>query len=748
MRSPRILLPLYLSMALLWSCSGGHSGSNSTPVPVSDPPPPAATLSISTTSLPNAQVGHAYSVSLAAKGGTPPLTWSLTSGTLPVGLTLTAATGAISGTPTATANGTSLTFAVKDSGSPQQSKSVTLKLNVNPASITVTVSPARAGVTINQTVTLSATSNDPAGVTWSVAAGGGTLSASSSASGAPVTYTAPANAGAYTVTAASVTDSTQQAGATIGVTDLAGVYTYHDDAARDGANTHEYALTPATVSTATFGKLFSCSVDGAIYAQPLWVANVTIGGARHNVVFVATAHDGLFAFDADTSPCQALWQVNLIDANHGATAGEVPVPNGPTGYKVGVGYGNISPEVGVIGTPVIDPGSGTLYVVSKSMNPAGTAFYQRLHAIDITSGNERSGSPAGIAGSYPVAAGGSLDFSAQQQNQRAGLALVGGNVYIAWGSHEDSIPWHGWMMGYSGASLAQSAVLSTTPNVVGGGIWMGGGAPAADVSGNLYVITGNGPLDAMNGSGPTNDYGDSLLQLSSTLTVGSWFSPSDQANDDANDVDFGSGGAAVVLNLSTGSLRRLIVGGGKDGTLYVLNGDNLGGLGDSQAWQYFAVGHGIFSTGAFWNNTLYLGPAGSAMLAYSFDPATNMFNATQTSLSATTFGWPGSTPSVSAAGASSNGILWGLDTSKYCTPRGTQTTPCGPAVLHAYDASNLATELWNSAAVSSDAAGYAVKFTVPTVANGKVYVGTRGNDSFNGTPPSIPGELDVYGLKP
>jgi hypothetical protein len=748
MRTSRILPPLYLSMALLWSCSGGHSGSSSTTA--TDPPPPPAALSITTTALPSGQVGHSYSVSLAAQGGTMPLSWSLTSGALPAGLALTAGSGAISGTPTVTANGTSLTFAVTDSGSPAQSKSATLKLNVIPVSITVTVSPARAGVTINQTLALVATSNDPAGVTWSVTAGGGTLSASSSASGVPVTYTAPASAGAYTITAASVTDTAQQAAITVGVTDLAGVYTYHDDAARDGANTHEYALTPATVGTATFGKLFSCAVDGAIYAQPLWVANQSIGGARHNVVFVATAHDGLYAFDADTSPCQALWQVSLIDANHGATAGEVPVPNGPTGYKVGVGYGNISPEVGVIGTPVIDPGSAALYVVSKSMNAGGTSFYQRLHAIDLATGNERSGSPMSISGGYPLAGGGNLDFSAQQQNQRAGLALVGGTVYIAWGSHEDSIPWHGWMMGYvnNGATLAQSAVLSVTPNVVGGGIWMGGGAPAADVSGNLYVITGNGPLDAMNGSGPTNDYGDSLLQLSSSLAVGSWFSPSDQANDDVNDVDFGSGGAAVVLNLSTGSLRRLIVGGGKDGTLYVLNGDNLGGLGDSQAWQHFAVGHGIFATGAFWNNTLYLAPAGSGMLAYAFDPSTNMFNATQTSVSAATFGWPGSTPSVSAAGASSKGIVWGLNTSTYCTPRATQTTPCGPAVLHAYDASNLATELWNSATVASDAAGYAVKFTVPTVANGKVYVGTRGNDSFNGTPPTIPGELDVYGLKP
>jgi hypothetical protein len=718
----------------------------------------AQPLNITTTSLPPGRVGVAYAAALTATGGQSPLSWALTAGTLPAGLTLTAA-GVLSGMPTATAAGVALTFTVTDSGG--QQRSVTLKLNISPAGITVSVSPRQAGLTLTQTLPFTATTNDYAGVTWSVAPAGGSFSAPGSASGVAVTFTAPSAPGVYTVTATSVTNSSVSAAVTVGVTDLAGVYTYHHDLARDGANTQEYALTPANVNTATFGKLFSCTVDGAVYAQPLWVASLVIGGARRNVIFVATAHDSLFAFDADANPCVTLWQVSLIDTSHGATAGEVTVPSGPTGYFVGQGGGDITPEVGVIGTPVIDSGSGILYVVSKSMAPGGTSFYQRLHAIDITTGNEKPGSPTPqISASYPGTGtgGASVAFSPQQENQRAGLALVSGTVYIAWASHEDTWPYWGWMMGYTynGAAVQQSSVLNDAPNTgTGGGIWMSGAAPAADVNGNLYVITGNGGLDAENSSGPTNDYGDCFLQLNGALGVLSWFAPSDEATDAANDHDFGSGGAAVVLNLPqapAGLPRHLVVGGGKDGTLVLLNGDNMGGFSstDAGALQNFAVGGGIFSTAAFWNNTLYMGAVHQGVAAYAFDPGSELFtpaaSPTATSQSPETFGWPGSTPAVSASGASGNGIVWALNTSSYCTP---QSKACGPAVLYAYDASNLATELWNSTMVATDAAGNAVKFTVPTVANGKVYVGTRGNNTggvYGST--SVSGEVDVYGLKP
>jgi len=616
--------------------------------------------------------------------------------------------------------------------------------------LAVTVSPKRAALTITQAVPLTATvSNDGTnqGVKW--AATGGSFYAGTSASGVAVTYTAPATAGVYTITATSVADSGASASTTIAVTDLEGVYTYHDDLARDGANSQEYSLSPSTVSTSTFGKLFSCTVDGAIYAQPLWVANLSVNGGIHNVVFVATQHESLYAFDADSSPCVTLWHVNLIDTNHGGTAGETPVPSGPSGNLVGSGYGDITPEVGVTGTPVIDPApANTLYVVSKSVSSGGTTFYQRLHAIDLATGNEKYTKPANITSSitFPGTGdgGSTVSFNTQQQNQRAGLALVNGVVYVAWASHEDRAPYYGWIVGFNASTLAVSSILNVSPNAQYSGIWMGGGAPSADGNNNIYLITGNGTFDVTNASSPNNDYGDSFLQLSGNLAVSSYFTPSDQANDNANDVDFGSGGAAVVLNLSSGTLKHLVVGGGKDGTVYLLNGDSMGGLGDSQARQHFNIGTQIHAIGAFWNNNLYIAASNAPLLSYSFNSSTDLFNTSFASESAINYGWPGPSPSVSATG-SSNGIVWALDDSNYCTP---QSTGCGPAVLHAYNAANLGVELWNSSLSGGDAAGNAVKFTIPTIANGKVYIGTRGNNTggiFGST--TISGELDVYGLK-
>jgi Putative Ig domain len=712
----------------------------------------AAGLSISTTSLPNGQVGSTYSATLTATGGTTPLGWALSAGSLPAGLAANAA-GVISGIPSATAASTPLTFTVTDSGSPVQTQNVTLTMTINPASLnTVAVSPSRAGLTVTQTLSVSATTSDNAGVTWSVSPAGGSFNPATSLNGAPVTFTAASAAGVYTLTATSVTDTTHSASLTVAVTDLPGVYTYHNDLARDGANTSEYALTPANVNTSSFGKLFSCTVDGSVYAQPLWVANLSVGGAVHNVVFVATEHDTLYAFDADANPCTQLWKVSLIDTTHGGAAGETTVPAGTPDYLVGLPPGPenaITPEIGVTGTPVIDPVAAVLYVVATSVDAGRTNFFQRLHAIDLATGNEKSGSPLSIAASYPGSGDGgtSVAFSPRDQHQRAGLALVNGTVYIAWGSHDDAPPWYGWIVGYTynGSAFAQSASLNVTPNAGEGGIWMGGGAPSADANGHLYVLTGNGAFDVTNTSGPTNDYGDCFLQLDSGLAVSSWFTPSDEANDFANDLDFGSGGSALVVDLSTGP-QHLVIGGGKDGTLYLLNGDTMGGSGDPNAWQYFSLGNAIYETAAFWNNTLYIAPVGGSMLAYAFNTSTNLFTTTPTSQSAATFGFPGATPSVSATGAASNGIVWGIDSTNSCTG---EAPACGPAVLHAYSATDLTTELWNSSMVVADVAGNAVKFTVPTVANGKVYVGTRGNNTggtFGST--TISGELDVYGLTP
>jgi chitodextrinase len=616
--------------------------------------------------------------------------------------------------------------------------------------ISVSISPKRAAIAVGQTQTYVATvSNDSQnlGVTWAVDTIPGGNAATLGTIDANGKYTPPTSGtigGTHTVMATSKADITKNAAASVAVTDLTGVFTYHNDNSRAGANQEEFGLTTSTVKTATFGKLFSCPVDSAVYAQLLWVANLTINAVKHNVILVATERNTLYAFDADASPCATLWQKNLIDAAHGGTANESPVPSS----QVGSGFGDLAPEVGITGTPVIDPSTNTLYVVSKSEIINTGTFFQRLHAIDLLTGNEKFGGPANIDSSIFVngtgdgSAGGQVPFDAKHEHQRAALALVNGMVYVAWASHEDADPYHGWVLSFNASNLSLLNKFNDSPNGNRGGIWMAGGAPAADSSNNLYLITGNGDYDGV------RDFGDSILKLSGTLSLLDSFTPSIQAQLNAADLDLGSGGAVVLIDLPSAPLdhQHLLVGGGKGagftGQLYSLDRTNLGqfNANDLGARQIFPVGGGIFATPAFWQNTLYIAGTGTKLQAYSLGPATGVFTTTPASQSASTYGFPGATPSVSSSGTT-NGIIWAIDSSSYCTP---QSTSCGPAVLHAYDAANLATELWNSSQVAADKAGNAVKFTVPTVVNGKVYVGTRGSDSTNG---GI-GEIDVYGLRP
>jgi hypothetical protein len=620
----------------------------------------------------------------------------------------------------------------------------------NPASrVIVSVSPKRAATTNRQTQVFSATvtGNSNTRVTWAVDAvpGGNAAIGTIDANGK---YTPPSTGGTHTITSTSVADPTQSAAASMAVTDLTGVYTYHNDLFRGGTNMHEFALTPASVNTTTFGKLFSCPVDGAIYAQPLWVANLSIGGAPHNVIIVATQHDSVYAFDADASPCMMLWHANLLDSAHGGTAGENSVPSGHLGGLVGNGGGDIESEVGITGTPVIDPGTNTLYAVSKSVN-GNTQFFQRLHALDLTNGSEKlnGNKPMLISASVPGdgdgSSGGNVPFDPQNENQRPGLALVNGVVYVAWGSHEDHDPYHGWIIGYMASTLQQApgAIFNTTPNHVGivsysrGGIWMGGGAPAADASNNLYLITGNGTYDGL------TNFGDSIVRLNTSggLSAGDWFTPNDEAMLDQSDKDLGSGASTILVDLPSAPVHQLLIGGGKEGTLYLLDRTNLGHFTptNSGVVQSFPASTAIYATPAFWNNTLYYAGDGDKLKAFTLDPVQGLFTPiagpSASSQSVSLYGFPGATPSVSASSSTANGIVWALDSSQYGYPAGTN----GPAVLHAYDATNLNTELWNSSqgAANRDTAGNAVKFTVPTVANGKVYVGTRT-------------EVDVYGLLP
>ncbi|HTV50437.1 MAG TPA: hypothetical protein VME21_04565, partial [Steroidobacteraceae bacterium] len=323
----------------------------------------------------------------------------------------------------------------------------------------------------------------------------------------------------------------------------------------------------------------------------------------------------------------------------------------------------------------------------------------------------------------------------------------------SWASHEDTGPYHGWVLGYQYSATAAWAnplyVYCDTPNGAAGGIWMSGGAPAFDSSGNLYLITGNGTFDANETSTPNTDFGDSLLQLSSTLSEQQYFTPSDQATDAADDKDFGAGGATVLVDLPSGSpVTHLVMGGGKDGNLYILNRDALGGYDDGStpvAWQEITGIGGLFATGAYWNDEFYIVTASGSLRNYQLSTSTGMFSLQGTATSPASYGWPGASPSVSSSGTG-NGIVWALGDHLYCTA---QASGCGPSVLYAYDATNVGTQLYNSSMASADAAGNAVKFTVPTVANGKVYVGTRGNNTGGAeSSTSTPGELDVYGLLP
>ena len=494
--------------------------------------------------------------------------------------------------------------------------------------------------------------------------------------------------------ARSVADTTATASASVFVTDLAGVFTYHNDLSRDGVNSQEYALNTSTVKAPTFGKRFACAIDASAFAQPLWVANVAIGNGTHNVLVAATVHDTVYAFDADASPCQTYWSKSLL------ASGETWVTSGD------VGSTDVGPDIGIVGTPVIDPSTKTIYVVSKSKN--GATFHQRLHALSLIDGSEKFSGPKEIA----FTSGGAT-FDPLRQNQRPGLALVNGVVYVAFASYSDIAVYYGWIVGYNASNLSQVAVFNDDPTSGFGGIWMSGGAPAADSS-NLYLITGNGNWDGV------SEFGDSFLKLSTGLAVSSFFTPSNQNALNGGDGDLGAGGAAILVDQPSASVPHLLVGGGKEGKLYVLNRDNLGGSGDNNAVQSFSIGNGIYSTAAFWQNTLYIAPLQGHLQALSL--ASGTFTTSPSSQSGTTYGFPGATPSISSQGTS-NGIVWALE----------RPDPVAGAILHAYDATNLATELWNSTGSTADQTGQQVKFTVPTVANGKVYVGTAT-------------EISVYGL--
>jgi hypothetical protein len=573
----------------------------------------------------------------------------------------------------------------------------------------VSLSPAMAAVTTSQSQTYTATVTAGSGtLTWFVdgvqngnaTTGTITSNGDSTASYTPGTSATP---GIHSVTAQAGGGS-MSAAVSVAVTDLDGVFTNHNDNTRAGQNLKEYALTPTTVSASTFGKLFSCPLDapGYVYAEPLYVANLTMNdGKKHNVVFLATESDWVYAYDADSSSCLQLWKKSLLGT------GETTVPAADTNE-----LNDLTPEIGITSTPVIDPDAGIIYVCAKSKDV--NIYLHRLHALSLTSGNEAV-NPVLITAN---------NFVPLPQLQRPALMLNNGMVYVAFGSHGDNNVFQGWLMGYNATTLAQEFVWFSTDPTSGnneGAIWQSGGGPAVDSAGNIYLVTANGTFDADSGG---INYSDSVVKLSSSGTVIDYFTPSNQSVLSTDDVDLGSS-PAIVLPDSVGSSAHphLVVATGKPGYLFLLDQTNLGRfnsvinqdvqeVGVFPNTQFSLLG-GVFGQAAYWNGNIYA--AGSNDFLKQFSISNGVISATPRSQSTTPYNLRGTAPAVSANGTTS-GIVWAIDISGY---------PTAPAILNAYNATNLANQLFSSSATGTGAAGLATKFSVPTVANGKVYVGTQ-----------------------
>jgi len=490
------------------------------------------------------------------------------------------------------------------------------------------------------------------------------------------------------------------------------VTTYHNDNARTGQNLNESILTTANVNASNFGKLFVFPVDGLVDGQPLYLGGMSIAGATHNVLYIVTEHASVYAADAGTGA--SLWHISTLPP------GETPSDNR--------NCGQVTPEIGITSTPVIDRNAGphgTIYVVAMSKDSSGN-YHQRLHALDATTGAEQFGGPKEIQASYPgtgdSSSNGNVIFEPGQYKERAGLLLLNGLIYTTWASHCDYRPYTGWIIAYNENTLAQAAVLNVTPNGNEGAFWMSGAAPAVDSSENIVALDANGDFDTtLNASGFPNqgDFGNAFLKISTAngqLAVADYFEMSNEASENDTDTDLGSGAALVLPDLTDGSgnTRHLAVGAGKDGNIYVADLDNMGKFhpNANNIYQKIqgALAGSVFSMAAYFNNTVYYGAVGDNIKAFPISQA--LLATSAAGQTGTNFGYPGATPSISANGTS-NAILWAAENNN-------------PAVLHAYDATNLSNELYNSnqAANGRDQFGSGNKFITPMITNGKVYVGT------------------------
>ncbi len=487
------------------------------------------------------------------------------------------------------------------------------------------------------------------------------------------------------------------------------VVTYHNDIARTGQNLSETILTPANVNATTFGKVGFFTVDGKVDGQPLFVGSLAIAGGTHNVLYVVTEHDSVFALDADTGA--QLWKASALGA--GETTSDDH------------GCGQITPEIGITSTPVIDRSRGThgtIFVVAMTKDSGG-GYHQRVHALDLATGAEQLNGPTEVAASYPGAgpnsSNGRVVFAPSSYAERAGLLLLNGVIYTTWTSHCDGGAYTGWIIGYSADTLQQTSVLNVTPNGSRGSVWMSGAGPASDGS-SIYLLDANGTFDTtLNASGfpAQGDFGNAYLKLGTTggLSVADYFAMSNIVQESNADGDLGSGGALVLPDLAdaSGAVHHLTLGAGKDDIIYVLNRDSMGKFNAAGNNIYQEIpaqlSGGEFGMPAYFNNTVYFGSVSDHLKAFTMTNA--RLSATPSSQTAMTFVFPGTTPSVSANG-SANGIVWAAENG-------------GVAALHAFDPGNLATELYNSNQMGTrDQFGAGNKYITPMVVNGKVYVGT------------------------
>jgi hypothetical protein len=487
------------------------------------------------------------------------------------------------------------------------------------------------------------------------------------------------------------------------------VTTYKNDLNRSGQNLAESTLTLTNVASSTFGLLRMLPVDGRVDAQPLYLSALSAAGGSFNTVFVATEHDSVYAFDSDSGA--TLWHVSLLGT------GETP--------SDARGCNQVTPEIGITSTPVIDRTAGahgTLYIVAMSIDSSSN-YHQRLHALDVATGAELLNGPVDISASFPATGTATSSFDPKSYEERAALLLSGGTIYTSWTSHCDIAPYGGWIISFAQSTLARNGVLNIAANSSGGpAIWMAGGGPAVDASGNIYLLSANGAFETTmdaNGFPSNQDFGNSFIKISNAgagLHVLDYFTMFNEVAESNADMDLGSGGEMLLPDLmdSTNTVRHLMVGAGKDGNIYVVDRDSMGKFNASSNNNYQtlngALPGGIWSTPAYFNGTVYFGDVSGTLKAFAISSA-KLGTAPQ-SQSATQFIYPGTAPSVSANGTA-NGIVWAHENA-------------ATGVLHAYDATNLAHELYNSnqAPANRDQFGAGNKYITPAIADGKVFVGT------------------------